>query len=95
MAATYTYLWPKQQLVECTTILCNSVAKHRLHRRSSTPASTSLPIKLRPLIHTYSVNNQRRTHRSKQKSSDKDTLKTTRRCAVPSLAKTVFALPYF
>ncbi len=31
---------PQWQLVECATLLSNSVAKHRLHRMRSTPAST-------------------------------------------------------
>ncbi len=35
---------PKQQVVECTTLWHNSVAKHCLCRRRSTPASTSLPV---------------------------------------------------
>ncbi len=34
---------PKLQFVECTTLWCNNVAKHRLRRRWSMPASTSLP----------------------------------------------------
>ncbi len=34
---------PIWQLVECATLWCNSVTKHRHRRRRSTPASTSLP----------------------------------------------------
>lgn len=45
---------PKRQVVEYTTLWCNSVAKHGLCRRRSMPASTSLPVKPRPLIRTCS-----------------------------------------
>ncbi len=43
--------------------------KHRLRRRKSTPASTSLPVKPRPPIHTCSV--YERGERA-QKPNDKD-----------------------
>ncbi len=75
------------RLWKCPTLWCNSVAKHRLRRRRSTPASTSLPVQPRPPIRAHSVNNERGKRRSVQKQNDKDAPKTTGCCAVQVVEK--------
>ncbi len=74
----------------CATLWCNSVAKHGLRWRRSTPASTALPTDSR-------MQWESQTCSSTQKPNDKDALKTTRRCAVPScgncLCIVIFLIP--
>ncbi len=85
---------PKWELVECATLWCNSVAKLRLLRWWSTPASTSLSVKPHPPIHACSVYERGEYAGLRKNQMIKMSLKATRRCPVPSCGKAVFAFFY-
>ncbi len=55
----------------------------------------SLPLAKKARKQERERESQARTGGYTQKLNDKDALKTTRRCAVPSCGKTVLALPSF
>ncbi len=76
------------QLVECSTLWCNSVAKHLLHRACFYIAACLAP----PTDSRMQCLRERRMRRSMQKPNYKDAAKTTGCCTVPSCGKKQYLL---
>ncbi len=78
---------PKRQLVECTTLWCNSVDRHRLRSFRSASLRHHFLFRPRPPIRTCSVYERCKLAGLSRNQTIKIALKTTRRCAVPSCEK--------
>ncbi len=78
---------PKQQLVECTTLWCNSVAKHLRRRRSRLLLHHCLVSPAHWFTHSvYERSERTDLHRNQ---TIKMAPNTTRQCAVPSCGKSL------